>query len=1205
MVLAANLLLALTAAAAWSSEFSVSLGEGSRSSQGPVRVSLVEACTSYECGLEWLNDKFESPGVVAVPPVVGSPNLFRSSAPAEGDAWWIVVEASGSMPMATLWRPPTTPGHLPPPPVVQQATCRITVLDGQGAAIPGARVVTFSSKTDTEPKTRSSVIPPWRPWFPPARTNDQGAAAVPVPAGTFVGVHAGAPGLRSAGATCHPGSAIVLRLGAESRLTVELRDTAGQRLSGALARDQDGFPVALSDRSARLELDAVLARSLDLWFELPSGAVLKASAIEAGDEGGPSLFEARPISKLRSGTIALEGGLAPSSPVFVWREPQWPWIVRQHRAAPVVRQLAGLEYALHALPEERLWFAADGFGHGSCHYGDSGTRSALLGDRRPCPPVLRAARPTAGVVVDETGTGVANAEVWLEWSGQSTILANERPGSLMLIRTDSAGAFASRRIALPSVGFLGGRSGKGFPSLYLRAEAVGYLPVPTGAFARLVSGPHGAEVTLLRGAKVTGRIADGRTSRPLAGSEVGLVKSFAQRGRTAILRPLASLNPNDGRFARLRTAHADDGGAFELTTWPGRYDLIARAPDGAFLVRPDVVIDALDVDIGTIFMATGSEIVGEVLDGDHRPVAGARILAAEAIDHDGDETPVSEADDRTGVAAEVQTDASGRFRLGGLNEATRVDLAVSAPGLATEFLSAVAPTVGGPMQVILSSEATISGRVTHEGEAVSTWVKLQGNLPTHVRPPIYEYTGADGRFRFRGLKEGRYDLMASGGRELEDARTSVRAVSGDEVDVALDLGEALGRLAGRVTVEGAGLPAVSIATRGKEAVTDAAGRYSVGGLKPGQLWVTASRTDPSSTGGPHDRLFELVDLRSERARLDFDFTAYEISGRALWGDGSPAAGVELAFSRRTGAFPHSARSSTDGAGAFGVRLVAGTYDVRTLTENGTWLIAQDGLKASRPKLGVEVRFPRIFEVEGTAYGLDADELPRLLVEARNETLESRPGRVESTGRFQIDGVGNGTWLVVGRIPGKGRRAEQQVRIENESARVDLDFKRLPTLRGTVTLNGRPHQAAPILLMRGRDLATARRAWTRHDGSWEFRDLEPGDYTLGVGAETRPVSLQNDETLTIDLDSGIVEGTARDWSTSMPLAGTTVTIWPQAARRAEAEALGLARQAFSDANGRFVFQRVPAGAWSLQADGVARGTENINVAPGATVFLHLP
>ena len=1165
----------------------------------------MEACTSYECGLEWLNAGFESPDVVAVPPVVGSPNLFRGSAPAEGDAWWIVVEASGSMPMATLWRPPTTPGHLPPPPVVQQATCRITVLDGQGAAIPDARVVTFSSKTDTEPKTRSSVIPPWRPWFPPVRTNDKGTAAVPVPAGRFVGVHAGAPGLRSAGTTCRPGSATVLRLHPESRIALGLRDTDGEPLPDALARDQHGFPVALSDTSGRLEIDTALASSLDLWFELASGAVLKASAIETTGDQGPPLLKTRTISKLRSGTLALDGGAAPPSQAFVWRQPKWPWMVRQSQAAPALRQLVGLEYAVHALPEERLWFAADGFGHGSCHYGDSGIRNALLGDSRPCPPVLRAARPTAGVVVDETGTGVANAEVWLEWSGESTLLANERPGSLMLIRTDSTGAFASRRIALPSVGFLGGRSAKGFPSLYLRAEAVGYLPVPTEAFDRLVSGPRGAEVTLLRGAKVTGRIADGRTGRPLAGSEVGLMKGFARRGRTVILRPLASLNPNDGRFARLRTAHSDAAGAFELTTWPGRYDLLARAPNGAFLVRPDVVIGALDVDIGTIFMATGSEIVGEVLDGGHRPVAGARILAAEAIDRDGDETSVSEADDRTGVAAEVQTDASGRFRLGGLNEATRVDLAVSAPGLATEFLSAVAPTVGGPMQVILSSEATISGRVTHEGEAVATWVRLQGDLPTHVRPPIYEYTGADGRFRFRGLKEGRYDLMASGGRQLEDARTSVRAVSGEEVDVALDLGEALGRLAGRVTAEGAGLPAVSIATRGKEAVTDAAGRYSVGGLKPGQLWVTASRTGPSSAGGPHDSLSELVDLRSEQARLDFDFSAYEISGRALWGDGSPAAGVELSFSRRTEAFPHSARSGTDDAGTFDVRLVAGVYDVGTLTEDGAWLIAQDGLEASRSRSSVEVRFPGIFEVEGTAYGLDADELSRLLVEARNETLQSRPARVESTGRFRIKGVESGVWLVVGRISGKGRRAEQRVRIENEDARVDLDFKRLPTLRGSVTLNGQPHQAAPVLLMRGRDLATARRAWTRHDGSWEFRDLEPGDYTLGVGAETRSVSLQTDEILTISLDSGTVAGTAHAPSTSMPLAGTTVTIWPRAARRAEAEALGLARQAFSDVDGRFVFQHVPAGAWSLEADGGARRPENIDVAPGATVFLHLP
>ncbi len=666
--MSAILLLVLAAGAARSSEFSVSLGEGPRSSLGPARVSLVEACTSRECGLAWLDGAFGSPRVVAVPPVVGNPNLFRGSAPSDGDAWWIVVEAAGSMPVATLWRPRTTPAHLPPPPVLQQSTCRVTVLDDQGAAVPDARVVASSSDPDAEPKARSSVIPPWRPWFPPVSADGQGDAAVPAPAGTRVRVHARAAGFRSAAASCRSGSATVLRLDAESRFPVALRDTAGSSLSGALARDRRGFPVALSDSSGRLELDAALARSLDVWFELPSGAVLKASAIEAAADEGPYLLDARTISKLRSGTVALDGAGGPHSPVFVWREPRWPWIVRQHRAAPALRQLDGLEYAIHALPEERLWFAADGFGHGACRTGDSGTRRALVEDSRPCPPVLRAARPTAGVVVDETGAGVPNADVWLEWSGESTVLWNEGPGSRMLIRTDSAGAFFSRRIALPSVGFLGGGSTGGFPSLYLKARAVGYLPVPTVAFGRLASEPYGAEVTLLRGARVTGRIVDGGTGRPLAGSEVGLLKGFARSGRTVLLRPLASLNPNDGRFARLRTAHSDASGAFALTAWPGRHDLIACSPDGAFLVRPDVVVGAADVDLGTIFMAAGSEIVGDVLDGDRRPVVGARILAAEAVDRDADETPITEADDRTGVAAELRTDASGRFRLAGLNE---------------------------------------------------------------------------------------------------------------------------------------------------------------------------------------------------------------------------------------------------------------------------------------------------------------------------------------------------------------------------------------------------------------------------------------------------------------------------------------------------------------------------------------------------------
>ncbi len=1200
--------LALNATTAWSSEFSVSLTEDHHASGGAVRVSLVPACTSFECGLEWLDASFEEPDVLAVPPAAGNPNLFRGVAPPEGDTWWIVVDAGGAAPMAALWRPAVVTAHLPPPPVLPSGHCRVTVLDPQGKGLPGVRVAAGQQDAGAPPVIKPSVLRHWRPWLRPVRSDDKGLAVVPVPAGSAVQVQARAPGVRSAGAACRAGAAATLRLQPESPLAIELRDTSDQPLPGALVRDQDGLPVALGDDSGRLELDAALARSLRLWFELPSGAVLEAAGFDAAEEAEPEAgahrLRARPLSRLRSGTVAVESGPPPVSPVFVWREPEWPWTTFHHRAATALRQAPGLTYAIHALPQERLWFAADGFGHGRCRHEEARGRGTLFVDARLCPPVLRPAREIAGLVVDEAGAPVTDADVWLQWSSVSTILPDTGRGSRMLIRTGPDGAFAARRVAVPLIDFFGFRADSGFPSLYLRAEAAGYLPVPTTAFDRLPLGPAGVEVQLRRGSRVTGRVVDGVTGSPLAGAEVGLLKGFAARGRRAILRDLTSLDPNDGRFAGLRTARTDASGVFGISALPGRYDLIVRAPDRAFFARPDTVVGTLDVDFGTVVLTAGRELVGEVVDRDRRPVAGARILAAATIDPHDDDIPMTEAAAGTGAAVEVRTDTGGRFRLGGLTEDTRVDLEVSARGMATEFLFAAAPTGEGPLQIVLDREAVISGRVTHNGDAVSTWVSLQGPS-TILRQPIREHADAAGRFRFRGLRESRYDLAASGGRRLEEARTSVTATAGDNVDVALELGAAQGRLAGRVTADGTGLPGIVIRTRGRETITDAGGNYSMAGLRQGPLWVTASRPG-LPVGEPHAGLAEQVQVGTRRARLDFDFSAFEISGRALRADGSPAAGVELWFSRRTEAWSPGVRERTDRTGAFAVRLLAGTWDIGTSTADGTRQAAKNGFKVGRPRSGVVVRLPPSgFGIEGVVHGLDAEELRPLVVEARSEDLEVHYARVDATGRFRIEGLGKGAWLVVARVRGQGRRAERRVRISDGDASVELEFRRLPRLQGVVTLDGRPLGAAPILLVQGRDLATARRTWSRHDGSWAFPDLEPGDYSLGAGAEIRAVSLQSDEFLTFDLASAKVSGTVRDPSTSAALAGATVTLWPRAARRVEAEALGLARQAVTDDTGTFVFREVPAGSWSARVDGRGRGAKSFDLAPGATASLRLP
>ena len=1209
------LLLPLAASGAFAAPFTVRVDEGWRHSGDPVRVVLIEACTSYDCGLNWLA---ESPPEALRPVVVvasaDGTGVVRGTAPAEGAAWWVVVEGGGRMPMALLWRPEVAPGHLSAPPPVEASACRIAVAGGDGSPVAAARVAAYAPAEPDDEDRRPAVIPAWRMWLPPTRTDERGIASIVVPSGEPSELRVAAPGYRSRTSTCLPGSTSAVRLERASAAEVELRDAAGQSLSDSLVRDRAGVPLAVTDAAGRFELDSALL-SGRLWFELPGGVVYEGRAREAlSGDGGPRLVRGREYSEFRSGRVQLADGAEPGDAIHFWREPRWPWRSTDARAAPPLMRAKELSYALHTLPGEGVWFAADGVGYGFCGFGDaarvSGPGVRQLRGSRPesCPPTVRAAREVEGVVVDGVGAPVADADVWISWgfgyeSNEPTVLPSRRfgPEARMLLRSDVTGRFVGGRITRPTRPVFGPLPADPLSSLLVSTERPGYLPLWRQPLERFVSDRGELEVVLRRGVKVTGRAIDARTGDPVAAAQVALGRFDAGAG-AVLLRPLASLDPDNGQFGRLRIAQTGASGYFELTARPGGYDLAAQAPGRAFFVRSGLEVGAEGLDVGEIHLAPDRAIVGEVLNQDLVPVSGARILAAGVVDGGTDGVPRTELFRGSQVAAELRSDTLGQFLVTGLNEHSLVDLEVSASGLATERLSAVAPTGAAPLRVVLQPEAVVRGRVTHAGAPVRTWVHLEQSSQATRDRWIGGPTADDGTFRVAGLEAGRYDVVASGAGALEDARTSVQVGAGETVEVGLELGDASGSVAGAVTANGVGLPGVAVRAGRRRTVTDGAGRYAIDRLPRGRVFVSATRQE-ATRQGEQLTLDEAIDVGSKPRRLDFDFTAFAIRGRVVRSDGSPSPGVKLLFLRNDGGLPPLKSAVAGSDGGFEVELMAGTYDVRATNEPDGEVA--EPLRVRGPMSDVEIRVPASLRIEGVVRGLSAKAVSSLQIAARNDELESRSATVDPQGRFTIDGLSSRSWLVIGRVVGTGRRAERRVRITGAEAYVELEFEGLPEVRGTVRLDGAPLEGTPVLLLRGRELAGGRREWTRHDGSFRFLDLPPGDYTLGIGAEMRALSVRADEELVIDLVSGRVEGLAVDPATSQALAGAVVHLWPRAARQAEAEALGGARRSLTDRDGRFAFERVPEGSWTLEVEGLRGSRTRVDVSPGASVILGLP
>ncbi len=1235
----AGVLLAQAAAAA---EFSVRLDDAPAGGI-EVRVSLLATCTTHECGRDALSGEPPSAAVpeFSVERYLEGRGLVRGSTPVDRNTWWVVVEAGAALPLAMLWRPPAADGHLPPAPMVEKASCRITVLSEKGAVLSGAHaapvIVELPPALRAARPQRPAVFPGWQPWLPPVRTDSSGRATLHVPDGGSAVVHVRANGYRSAVTPCRPNAATTVHLQSVSTGTRRLEDPQGRPLAAALARDRLGMPLAVSDAEGNIDIaiatvaestkgdqppaaaDEVATRTnLErIWFETAGGAVYE--LVQASSDR----LVAAELSHPRTGLIHLRNSPADEPPAmprttWSWREPNLPWPAVDPRAATPLVRIDGDRYAMRALPGEHLWFVAEETAHTAC--AEPAPRTVLDAFEpfdRPC-PALEAAPRIEGVVVDEAGAPVPDAEIHFDWlvrAGEATVVkAGPYYQGGALVRTDTTGRFTGRHVPFDLMSIVPRSS---FSGRHIRVERSPFLPTGRKMLHLFEDPGDGYRITLLRGARISGRVVDALTAGPIDAAEVGLGRFSGGGARSLLLGPLEVTSGAFGQ--RVRTARTDPSGFFEMNAWPGRQELIVRAPGRASLIRRNLEVPPEGLDLGDIGLHAEFEIMGLVLSPVGAPVPKSTVRAAGSYTTGALDEPSTDA--RSDIAGRFETNEEGRFRIPGLNEGSLVDLVIAAPGFSTERRLEVPPTESAPIEVRLEPEAVIAGRVTFRGEGVRTWLDVlaEDGERTSVG------TDEDGVFRTQGLAAGQYNVVARSpgpgyltirtgpgapsivraSRRGEDATVSVRVDAGKTAEVELELGLGERRLVGRVVEYGTGLAGVEISVSGRTATTDGDGRYVVDGLSSGRAWVTADRGRSGSIDEEHDAQRKTVDIESKSARLDFDFSIYEVAGRATLGDGSPAGGVRLSLRRIDGVLAFGTRTTTNADGSFLARLPPGEYHAGALID-ADWRVSRNGFRVRGHRSGVRVRFGHSLMISGSVHGLREGEAEKLLVEAVSESLDIRSARPPpgSPEEFSINGLEAGLWTVIARIGNSGRRAERKVRLADEDARIDLVFENLPALRGTVRLDGRPLQRTQVLLARGRDLAGARRFWTRHDGSFHFPDLEPGNYTLGVGAETRTVAIRAETDLTIELRSGRVEGVATDSRSGAPLAGAGVSVWPILARREHAEMLGIVRRTFIDTQGRFTFDRLPEGAWELAVDGI-RGNRRIEVQANGIIRITVP
>lgn len=718
-------------------------------------------------------------------------------------------------------------------------------------------------------------------------------------------------------------------------------------------------------------------------------------------------------------------------------------------------------------------------------------------------------------------------------------------------------------------------------------------------------------------------------------------------------------DPTERAIHAAATIESDADGRFELWLSPGRQHLTAHA-QGFARAR---VLEITAPGRYTLARTPEAAVIGQVVDLRGAPVPGARVSAQ------------STAQRRGGVA---YTDADGRYRIAGL-DAGPFKIAAELPGRRGEALSVVqlAPaSTSAPQTITLRPAASVSGRIVIAGTHETC---SGGQVTLHGMDDIrrVEHAGPAGEVFFASVPPGSYVVFPECPGAVAPPSFPGFEIQADSIrDIAWEF--AIGRKIRGDVVDADGNPLAGVRARAYPAgshcngacadprqpsrlltgqgcrtddqcameeicdngncvfaginshptnmwtspPSDAAGRYTLSGLPPGQYEVVSLA--PLATEIIKPRAADLTTQDADGVQLR-GAPATRLTGVVVDARGAPIAGADVAVlaDRGTNLVP-VATTRTDDDGRFtAYDLSPGDYRARVVPS-----VPRDDEDPSRPRTGdvrtrirpntaAELRLPLPgprAEIRGQVLGSDGKPAPDLFIGIRRIHADDDPAsvrgllrehsagpaiRTDADGLFTLAGLAPGAYSLLAHTGG----GPEVLRVPVSGGdRVTLTIPPALTLAGVLTGDVIPETFQ--VRLQDHDHGVYRiETFQQSGGRWAFEGLMPGTYELHAEDPERRALLvvaltdQSRSNLELPLAKfGGVRGRLVDAELHTPLAGVQVTI---SAAGPPVRFPGWATETLSSDDGSFEFSGMPVGPVTLHFPAYEPGELAAAIVAGTT------